>query len=196
MVEENLTSESTDQSILPTTTDISTDDSNLLAKPKAIDIYSRIVGNPLVGSNPGHRDPKISGKDDAISHGEKIRNDILTTTNKYGNMQPYTYNGDAENVNFDRYYASKPFKTYGFSPYRDNESLYNEKMTFGDQFVRAASQWDNLVATGFTSGIRAWKTMFTDPLAPDIQGAQEMKKIMSVGASNTGGFGGFITNTF
>lgn len=196
MVEENLTSESTDQSILPTTTDISTDNSNLLAKPKAIDIYSRVVGNPLVGSNPGHRDPKVSGKDYAISLGEKIRNDALSTTNKYGNMQPYTYNGDAENVNFDRYYASKPFKTYGFSPYRDNESLYNEKMTFGDQFVRAASQWDNLVATGFTSGIRAWKTMFTDPLAPDIQGAQEMKKIMSVGASNTGGFGGFITNTF
>lgn len=196
MVEENLTSESTDQSILPTTTDISTDDSNLLAKPKAIDIYSRVVGNPLVGSNPGHRDPKVSGKDYAISLGEKIRNDALTTTNKYGNMQPYTYNGDAENVNFDRYYASKPFKTYGFSPYRDNESLYNEKMTFGDQFVRAASQWDNLVATGFTSGIRAWKTMFTDPLAPDIQAAEEMKKIMRVGASNTGGFGGFITNTF
>jgi len=196
MVEENVGSESVDQLNLPTTTNISTDDSNLLAKPKAIDIYNRVVGNPLVGSNPGHRNPDVTNENYTDNLAKKIRNDALSTTNKYGNMQPYTYNGDVESVNFDRYYASKPFKTYGFSPYRDNESLYNDKMTFGDQFVRAASQWDNLVATGFTSGVRAWKTMFTDPLAPDIQGAQEMKKIMSVGASNTGGFGGFITNTF
>ena len=196
MVEENVGSESIDQSNLPTTTNISTDDSNLLAKPKAIDIYSRVVGNPLVGSNPGEKNPYVSNEAYTDSLAEKIRNNALSTTNKYGNLQPYTYNGDIESVNFDRYYSSKPFKTYGFSPYRDNESLYNDKMTFGDQFVRAASQWDNLVATGFTSGVRAWKTMFTDPLAPDIQGAREMKKIMSVGASNTGGFGGFITNTF
>ena len=36
-------------------------------------------------------------------------------------------------------------------------------MTMGDQFARAASQWDNLVTTGFKSGVKSWGTLFTDP---------------------------------
>jgi hypothetical protein len=69
-------------------------------------------------------------------------------------------------------------------------------MTFGDQFVRAAKQWDNLVTTGFMSGLRSWKTIFTDPLAPDIESAREMERAMAIGSSNAGGLGGFVTNQF
>ena len=79
MVEENVGSESIDQSNLPTTTNISTDDSNLLAKPKAIDIYSRVVGNPLVGSNPGEKNPYVSNEAYTDSLAEKIRNNSECT---------------------------------------------------------------------------------------------------------------------
>jgi hypothetical protein len=38
--------------------------------------------------------------------------------------------------------------------------------------------------------------MFTDPLAPDLQGARDMQRYMAIGSSSKGGLGGFLTNTF
>jgi len=163
----------------------------LAAKPKAIDVYKNVVGNPVAGSNPGRYRGNF-----ADSLGNDLEKKLQAPTTNYQQMRPFTYNGDFDNANFERYYSTSKYKDIGFSPYRDNESLYNNKMTFGDQFVRAASQWDNLAVTGFKSGIRAWGDLFTDPLAPDIESAREMQKAMAIGNSNAGGFGGFVTNTF
>ncbi len=165
--------------------------SGLDAKPKAIDIYKNVVGNPTTGSNPGKTAPNF-----ASNLIDSFQKKLEHSANDYQQMRPFTYNGDFDNANFERYYSTSKYKDIGFSPYRDNESLYNNKMTFGDQFVRAASQWDNLAVTGFKSGIRAWGDLFTDPLAPDIESAREMQKAMAIGNSNAGGFGGFVTNTF
>lgn len=170
---------------------------NLPAKPEAIDIYEKSVGNPLTGSNPMPTDPlKGNGSDiDAIMN--KAFNKVNVQDNPYSTLRPYTYSGDYDASNFDRYYSAKDvYDKLGFNPYRNNEALYNNKMTFGDQFSRAAGQWDNLVASGFMSGVRSWGDMFTDPLAPDIKAAREMERYMAVGSSSTGGVGGFITNTF
>jgi hypothetical protein len=163
----------------------------LAAKPKAIDVYKNVVGNPVTGSNPGRYRGNF-----ADSLGNDLEKKLQAPSTNYQQMRPFTYNGDFDNANFERYYSTSKYKDIGFSPYRDNESLYNNKMTFGDQFVRAASQWDNLAVTGFKSGIRAWGDLFTDPLAPDIESAREMQKAMAIGNSNAGGFGGFVTNTF
>ena len=166
----------------------------LPAKPESIDIYKYVVGNPVTGSNPMNKYvPERSNP--AISL-DALKNKTLSDNKNYEYMRPYTYNGDFDGANFERYYNSKPYKTLGFSPYRDNESLYNDKMTLGDEFVRAASQWPALVWTGFKSGVTSWGDMFTDPLAPDIEGAREMKRIMERGSSSRGGVGGFLVNTF
>jgi len=158
------------------------------AKPASSDIYKYVVGNPLSGSNPGREN--VSYLDAAV---EKLGK---TPQNDYSIMRPYSYSGDFDGANFERYYNSKPYKDLGFSPYRDNESLYNDNMTFGDEFVRAASQWPSLVWTGIKSGVSTWGDMFTDPLAPDVKNAREMQRAMEIGSSTKGGVGGFLTNTF
>lgn len=169
----------------------------LAAKPEAINIYKQSVGNPITGSNPA---AKVSTIDNSDAINSILNNSISKVEkggdNPYERMRPFTYNGDYDGANFERYYSTDAYKTLGFSPYRDNDALYNQKMTMGDQFVRAASQWDNLALTGFKSGVKSWGTLFTDPLAPDIQGAKEMERAMAIGSVTTGGFGGFAANTF
>ena len=171
-------------------------DDVLYAKPEAIDIYKNSVGNPVTGSNPA---AKASGVSNVDAINNIVNNSVKksqTSVNPYARMKPFTYSGDYDGANFQRYYSTKAYDTLGFSPYRDNESLYNQNMTLGDDFVRAASQWDNLVVTGFKSGIKAWGTLFTDPLAPDMESAREMERAMAIGSSGKGGLGGFAVNTF
>lgn len=173
---------------------------NFDPRPQAIDVYDKVVGNPLVGSNPG---AKINPSQDS-SNFIKASNDYTKSlfssapaveTKASDLMKPYTYNGDYDGANFARYYNSAPAKELGFNPYRDNESLYNNNMTTGDEFTRAASQWPSLISTGFMSGVRSWGTMFTDPLAPDVKGAEEMQRAMAIGSANRGGAGSFFINT-
>jgi hypothetical protein len=164
------------------------------------DAYQNVVGNPVTGSNPkakAQTDLKMFETADSANDLENnLRQSVASYENPYARMRPYSYNGDYDGANFERYHSTDQYKTLGFSPYRDNESLYNDKMTLGDQFSRAASQWDNLTRTGFKSGIRAWGTLFTDPLAPDMKSADEMKRAMAIGSSGAGGVGGFLINTY
>lgn len=168
----------------------------LPAKPQAIDIYKNSVGNPVTGTNPAVKASGISNIDAINSIVNNSIKKSENAVNPYARMKTYTYNGDFDGANFKRYYNTKQFEELGFSPYRDNESLYNQNMTLGDEFVRAASQWPGLVKTGFMSGVRAWGTMFTNPLAPDLEGARDMQRYMAIGSSSKGGLGGFLTNTF
>ena len=171
-------------------------DATLPARPQAYDIYQNSVGNPVQGSTPKLTADMFNTSAYADALGDKLSK-IANNPNDDPayKLRPYTYSGDYDAANFDRYYGTKAYKTLGFSPYRDNETLYNEKMTFGDQFVRSASQWDNMIWTGFKSGLKTWGDIFTDPIAPDLQSAKEMEKAMAIGNITTGGVGGFIGNT-
>ena len=166
---------------------------DLPAKPLAYEPNMNIAGNPIIGANPGLRN-------DSPNYISAIANKLANQRpeeDPYLALKPFTYSGDYDAANFERYYSTgKLYNKLGFSPYRDNETLYNNKMTVGDQFVRAAKQWDNLVGAGFMSGIRSWKTLFTDPLAPDLEGARDMERAMAIGSSNTGGLSSFFINTF
>ena len=111
---------------------------------KNIDAYKNVVGNPITGSNPQSKLQSFDTSSTADNFENKIRQSAATYDNPYKKMRPYSYNGDYDGANFERYHSTDQYKTLGFSPYRDNESLYNNNMTLGDQFTRAASQWDNL----------------------------------------------------
>lgn len=196
MAEELNLEEGTESMSMP---DLSAFDTSSLTSSidtKNIDAYSNVVGNPITGSNPQSKLQSFDTSTIADNFENKIRQSAATYDNPYKKMRPYSYNGDYDGANFERYHSTDQYKTLGFSPYRDNESLYNNNMTLGDQFTRAASQWDNLVGTGFKSGIKSWGTLFTDPLAPDMESADEMKRAMAIGSSGAGGLGGFAVNTF
>ena len=103
----------------PLSTDLSfmnTIQAPLAAKPEAIDIYKNAVGNPITGSNP-------AGKASTIDNSVAVFNVLKASQkqsefedNPYLRMRPYTYNGDYDGANFERYYSTKTYNTLGFSP--------------------------------------------------------------------------------
>ena len=95
-------------------------------KQQTGEIYSQIDSKHLVGSNPGEKNSYTSNEEYTRNLGEKIRKDALNTTNKYGNLQPYTYNGDIKSVNFKLYADDPAYIILGFSPYRNNAALYRD----------------------------------------------------------------------
>ena len=167
------------------------------AKPEAIDVYKKNVGNPITGSNPAGKYSDLNTIDYGESLADAARHKIETSADDpYTKMRPYTYSGDYDGANFERYYGTRLYNKLGFSPYRDNDALYNKHMTMGDQFVRAASQFDNLALGTFINSAKNTGKFFTDPLSPDIESAKDFEKAMAVGSVTTGGIGGFAANTF
>src|SRR3972149_2657554 len=54
--------------------------------------------------------------------------------------KPFGFDTGDSDVEFDRYYAyGKPFKKLGYSPFRDNEALYNANTSWWDDFNRMRS---------------------------------------------------------
>jgi len=159
-------------------------------RPSAIDIYNKVVGNPIIGSNPGARLPandisqslnQLNTYNDAVS--QRVLQTASANPDKTELMRTFTYNGDYDGANFDRYYNSAPFKELGYNPYRNNDALYNNHMTTGDEFVRAAGQWPSLVKTGL------------NPFLSGEEASKRMTRAMAVGSSTKEGVTPFLINT-
>jgi hypothetical protein len=132
--------------------------------------------------------------------GDKIKNLVhtLDTAPAWGaDATPYgkvvDYNADYTGSNFQRYYSHSKFKELGFSPFRDNETLYNQKGTWADDAGRMMRGWGNLFATGAYDGIKSWGDNPFNPEA-DTSTADDMERKMSVMTSSKGGFGGGVIN--
>jgi hypothetical protein len=161
-------------------------------RPSAIDIYNKVVGNPIIGSNPGARfNPndihqslkQLNEYNSALD--QKVLQTSSTNLDNAELMKPFTYNGDYDGANFDRYYNSAPFKELGFNPYRNNEVLYNNNMSTGDEFVRAAGQFSSLFNVGFDA-----KYNLTGE-----ESSKRMARAMAVGSSTKEGVTPFLINT-
>ena len=100
---------------------------------------------------------------------------------RYG--RAYSFGAGEKALNFERYYNHPKFKQFGFNPYRDNETYYNQRSSWWDDFSRMRGQWLGLVWNGF-------KSVWGDSRAAH----EQMEKAMSIGASTRDGFGGWVTN--
>lgn len=167
----------------------------MAARPQSLDTFREVVGNPITGSNPLTKANPFTTSGFAENLDYSALKKLEENSNDYNKMRPYTYSGDYDAANFERYSSTDAYKHLGFTPYRDNEALYNDKMTFGDTFSRSYSSFTKLVATGFAGGITTWGDMFTDPLAADEKSARDMKRTVAIGSSTKGGLGGFVANT-
>jgi len=132
----------------------------------------------------------------------KLAKDFLRKAPEYAYEEaPYTkvhsYGASHYHKNFERYYNKAEFKNLGFSPFRDNESIYNDNTSGWSDFKRATGQWGRLAGTGFKSAIRSWGDILTGEFdSADLESAKEFEKAMSVGQSSRGGLSGFVANTF
>ena len=153
--------------------------------PDDVDINQNLVGNESTGPNPGAKDVQGGTMDFVSATNSAMGQADVWAKDKYKYGRTYSYGAGYKNMNFDRYYEHPKFKDLGFSPYRDNESAYNEKATWADDFRRMGSSWSKLVMTG------AGSTLF---LVDDDEAAEAMEKNMAIGSSSKKGAGAWLTN--
>lgn len=135
--------------------------------PEIKNIKSLIYSTQIDGVG-AERDPHKEGK---VVHGD-FRNPNIP--NQY--IERYAKHG-------------KDFDRLGFSPFRDNEHIYNENTSWWDDMGRAAGQWVTLTGLGFKDAMG-----FGD--LSDTETARNFERAMGIGSSGKGGVGGFTTNLF
>ena len=115
----------------------------------------------------------------------------------YKAIKPFTFGTGAQHTNFARYYNHPKFNQLGFTPFRDNETFYNDNSSIVDDLIRAGGQWDNLFASTIKSGYRALGDALTGNFfTPDAQGGRELENAMNIGYSSRGGIMGGFNNLF
>ena len=134
-----------------------------------------------------------------ISH-EGIKNFLINTQAQGLDVKSDPFKGskrvmldmhDANNMNqfYDRYAEHSDFEKLGFTPFRDNEQLYNQNTGFWKEMGRASGEWASLMWTGVVDAAG-----FGD--LTDLEAAKEMQRSMAIGQSTVGGATGFTTNLF
>lgn len=156
--------------------------------PDAVNINDHIVGNEETGPNPGLKQNSggtlgyVNSVNKFVSQADSWAKDPY----KYG--RAYSYGAGWKNANFERYYSSPQFKNLGFSPYRNNEAVYNEKSSWWDDFNRMRGQWLGL----------AWNGVKSAGVGELFGGADEssdsFEKAMAIGSTSKTGTGAFLTN--
>lgn len=152
--------------------------------PMQLNANQQLQGDYHTGPNPGVKKQNMQGGtlDYIKGISEAMSNtDTVKDRYKYGKM--YSYGAGYKNLNFDRYYHHNKFSELGFSPYRDNDALYNEKGSWWDDFTRMRGQWTGLAWSGAKS---VWGS--------EVDANEAMEKGMAVGMSSRDGFGAHVTN--
>ncbi len=144
---------------------------------------------PITGQ---YAKPPDTGSEFATALKHHFENPEAYATDKYKYGKNYAYDADYTGANFERYYKTpRLYKKLGFSPWRDNESLYNSEITWFDDWKRSLGQSANLGIVGAKSML-PWNAWEFD--ATDTESAQLMEKAHAIGHSNKKGIGGFFNN--
>jgi hypothetical protein len=101
-------------------------------------------------------------------------------------------------TNYERYARRSNFDELGFSPYRDNDAIYNAEANF------AGELWRGLQGAAMLTGSTAFDMLkgtgdiltldFKGLMAPDMGAAAEFEDINRIYGSTKGGATGFIAN--
>jgi len=156
-------------------------------KPRSVDTQT-VAGNAISGpkntSGMNNKQAMIARLNSAASG--------LYTEDKHKYNKLTTFNSSHTGHNFERYYAHPSFKKLGFSPFRDNESFYNQNSSLWDDAVRGGITAGKLAWLGGTSTFKNWGSMFSTE--GNTEDSDEMERLMSIGMSNRGGFGSKVVN--
>jgi hypothetical protein len=137
--------------------------------------------------------PAVGSKEDFINKMNEITmsstEDIATDPFKmsksvYGDFN----NPDYQNQFIDRYKAHSQYDKLGYSPFRDNESLYNSNTTTLDEISRAGGAMVSLVGLAFTDALTPSTT------ATNVEFAKDFSRLSTMGSSTVGGATGFSAN--
>lgn len=150
----------------------------------SLDTNRQLQGDYHTGPVPGAKPVnQKKGTFDVVSAIVNQAKDPNTVRDRFKYAKTYSFGSGYKDYNFDRYYTHPNFDKLGFSPYRDNESIYNDNSSWWSDFRRMGNQFGPLAWSGFKS---IWG---------DASEAQEnMDRRMAIGSSSQDGFGGWMTN--
>lgn len=164
--------------------------------------HTQISGAPTTGdilrvsgttAGPPNKQPaNMTNQERAIARiNGAMMNAYKPDTNRFNKIT--TYNATHHGRNFERYYANTAgFKKLGFSPFRDNEALYNKNTSLWDDAQRGIVAAAKLYGGAFAGSAKNWSNPFS--MDPNTEEADEMARLMSIGSSSRGGFGGTAIN--
>lgn len=140
---------------------------------------------------PGAGAPALATDNDVLNRlNNFIDNSAKEAYNPSIRTKGKNFGAGMDHHQFERYYnLPRVYNKLGFSPFRDNETLFNKESNFIDEFGRASTQWANL------SGIGAMDALTFGDLT-DTETARDFEKAMAIGSSTKGGVGGFINNLY
>ena len=152
----------------------------------------RNVGNAITGPNPA---PKPKTAQEARNNAVARMNEFMIAapqadTDRY--EKPFAFGSDITGQNFERYYSHPKFKQLGFSPFRDNETVYNQKSSLWDDTVRAAKQYPKLAGLAVSGTYGNWDSFLSG--TPDTRNAEKMERYMNIASSTREGFGAKALN--
>ena len=159
------------------------------------------VHNTVTGIQPNKPGPKKgqSTKDIASALNDYSKAISQANQDKNAYSRIYAYNAGPSGNNFYKRYAAygqEKFDEIGFSPLRDNESLFNERTTKWNDFTRMMQHsFLPLMWEGVKSGPKSlWKMAQGDFTSADLEDAETYENAAAIGQSTKGGVFGFVNN--
>ncbi len=162
----------------------------LSAANKTVNLQNQSAGNFMTGSNPG-KTFNLTKTEDVQNHNQIMKSSVMQQDDPFKFAKPFDFNGTQYGQFFDRYYNHPKFKKLGFSPFRDNEAVYNANSTQWDDFNRMRTQWGSLFWDGYTGLFQNWGNFSLDG---DQHHGANMEKAMGIAMSSKKGPGAFVTN--
>ena len=175
------------QSVMPQT--------KSLIQPQ-LNVKENVTGIPK--SKPGPKQGQ-STKDIAAALSAYSKGITQANQDKNSYARIYSYNAGPSGNNFyDKYYSfgEDKFEEIGFTPLRDNESLYIEKTTKFDEFNRMMKHsFLPLLKSGFLSAPKSFAKMLGgDVTSADLEDADLYERASAIGQSTRGGVFGLFNN--
>ena len=152
-----------------------------ISPPKPSITSDLMGGNAMTGPDPERKADQFSNLEYTKQLASKTQDIADSNQNPYAWAKPYTFNTGINNADFDRYYTHPLYNELGYSPFRDNEALYNEKATWTDDFNRMRKQWLGLALEGVKS---MWGSA----------DSEDFERRNKIAQSSRGGVGGFTNN--
>lgn len=113
--------------------------------------------------------------------------------------EPYAYDASPKGTFREKYkaYGQETFNKIGFHPLIDNETWFNQNVTFGDDVKKWAihSAWP-MFSKGFMDPIKSYQSILNGDglFYADEQSARDYEYYNAIGASTKGGLAGFTVN--
>lgn len=134
----------------------------------------------------------------ADNSSSKILDSEMQLYNPNDQLTPYAYNAGKKGQSyFKRYYAYGPetFERIGFSPYKNNEAVFNEGVSGFSELKRSIVHgFAPLFVRGFMSGPKSLARMAKGDFSDDPEEADAYAEASAIASSTRGGLTGFAGN--